>query len=438
MIAWVAGAAWAHVPVIYVAGPDDWCEALAGTIGNDYVLLEAGEYRGPCTFDARPSNVDAELTTLQSLDPSRPAVFVGTDGDHVLAVTGRRAVVLAVTFRGLPEAVTALRIDGPAEAWVRGVTFEDVAGTAVRAEGPDVHVVDSTFRGGGTAIDAACGEPCGTALATSRNHVAGAAIGVRAAAGARVTLSEDGISAHDGVRCAGALSARGLLVEAAGTGIEWGEGTVAASVVRAPVALRADGGAGAVAALGVTVLGAVSAPGWGPDDRWVGCALDGPPPAGGVVSGTVACDPARACFVDASALDVYPRSDGRLPGAGADAPDLGPDWCGRARGSPPTAGALEWVGPVGPGPLSLVPAGDRCGDPTRGHTGADPDGHTGRPPDPTSPPPVVEVSSGGGCGCAPRPRGGGAVGAMVGACVAGCRRRTRRTDILADCRTGPP
>lgn len=451
MLGWWIGAASAHVPVIWVAGPADWCDVLAGTIGNDFVMLEPGEYRGPCTFDARPSDIDAELTTLQSLDPGDPAVFVGTDGDHVVRITGRRAIVLAVTFRGLPAGVDAIRLDEPLEAWIRSVTFEDVAGTAVRAAGTQQNVVSSRFVGVGTAIHAACaGAPCATEVSVADNLVVDSLVALEVDALAAVAARDDVYAAVVGIRSAGAVTADGLLVDAGEVALELGAGpaVVTATVARAPVAARTSAGARDVALLGDTLLGALELPGWGPGRglRLASSATDRPAETGGAdVEGTVTCDEPAGCFVDAGALDVYPTEAGPLPAAGIADPAARADWCGYPRQDPPTAGAFETVGPGSYGPLPIAAKRDggcalRPPDPTdAGHSGVPAADHTGSGA-PAPPPPVVRAAAPPGCGC--DGAGGGSAGAWAWLVCALVRRARRGADILTPrgetCRTTRP
>jgi hypothetical protein len=384
VLGWWIGAASAHVPVIWVAGPADWCDVLAGTIGNDFVMLEPGEYRGPCTFDARPSDIDAELTTLQSLDPGDPAVFVGTDGDHVVRITGRRAIVLAVTFRGLPAGVDAIRLDEPLEAWIRSVTFEDVAGTAVRAAGTQQNVVSSRFVGVGTAIHAACaGAPCATEVSVADNLVVDSLVALEVDALAAVAARDDVYAAVVGIRSAGAVTADGLLVDAGEVALELGAGpaVVTATVARAPVAARTSAGARDVALLGDTLLGALELPGWGPGRglRLASSATDRPAETGGAdVEGTVTCDEPAGCFVDAGALDVYPTEAGPLPGRGdrgsggegrlvwlppAGSSDRGrvrDRRAGLVRAAPDRGQTRRWLCAPAPGPHRRGPLGGPC------------------------------------------------------------------------------
>ncbi len=423
MTPWVA-AALAHVPVVRVAGPeDDWCGVLAETIGNDFVLLAPGEYRGPCRFVARPSDVPAELTTLQSLDPADPALFVGSDDDFVLEVSGERAILLAVTFRGLPPGIDAVRLASPREAWVRQVTFDDVAGTSIRAEGVDLNVVGSTFRGGGTAVHARCvGADCPTRVRLADNLVDGAALGLWVDAAAEATVLDDVYGAATGIRASGVLSAEGLVVDAAATGLDLeGTASVVASVIRAPVAVRAPASARVVLA-GDTVLGALELRG---APVIASCAVDRLPALPDAeLEGTVACAPPARCYTDAPSLDVYPPAGSPLVGAGRARPETPRDWCRAPRADPPTAGAFERSG-ASPGPLSLRPKRDAACVVAGGSGGPTSRG-TGDTADPEPPPPVVPRGEGCACGAASSPSGWVVV--AVGA--AGFARRGRRRPRL--------
>jgi hypothetical protein len=428
----------AHIPVIWLAGPTDYCEVLAGTIGNDFVMLEPGEYRGPCRFDANLSDVPVELTTLQSLDPANPAVFVGTSGDVVLELGGERVILLAVTFRDLPAGVDAVRLDAPREAWVRQVTFEDVAGTAVRALGGEVHVVGSTFRDVGTAVQLDC-VPCVPAADLADNLVSGATLAVGVGPGGSAVVRDDVYVAATGVRSDGDVVLDGLLVDASAVGLDLGQGpaVVSASVVRAPIAARTARAPDGVVLLGDTLLGDLVLPEWDARSRLVGSALDRPPPGLGQadVAGAIVCG--ADCFADAERIDVYPLPGAPLIGAGVVDPASRADWCGFPRQSPPTAGAFEFVGEGSYGPLPLAAKQEFvCALPpvvvdsgSQLHTGAPLPPHSGAPPDD---PPIVAPPGERGCGCAAvAPSSPRAPAALLTAVVcAGVRRRSRRLDRL--------
>src|SRR5688572_8151418 len=120
MLIWLATpVALGHIPVVYITRPtEDWCAVINGTIGNDIVMLEPGTYQGPCDIVAEISDVDLELTTVQSFDPADPPVFLPGAADYVLSVSGHRLILLQLEFEDLPEGVDAVRVDDIRELWI--------------------------------------------------------------------------------------------------------------------------------------------------------------------------------------------------------------------------------------------------------------------------------------------------------------------------------
>jgi hypothetical protein len=407
---WVVAAARAHVPVIYVVGPaDDWCATLNGTLGDDVVMFLPGEYRGPCDFVARSAGVPEDETLVTSFDPAYPAEFVGTDGDHVLRVSGDRVAMWLLAFRDLPAGVDAIQVGPIARAWVRSSSFERVD-TAVRQVGDaaELLVTQTRVQDATTAVSAGCAGCAAPSVDVATSWFQRVAGGVWLAPGAvgRVTdvVATDGGTAVggagdvvvDGVWATG----EGPLVDVAG-----GATRVQRSLLDGAVALRAAEGS-ALTVSGSTLRGTLAWPaavpaGWRVDGSAVTEAL----PAGVAAAGTVVCGP--GCFTDAAAGDLYPAPRSPLREAGTADPEAPTDWCGAARGPIPTAGAWELLGPRSPGPLvpgfkddlacAVASPFPHSGD----HTGL-PAPHTGEP-DPVvdpEPPPVVAAATGRGCGCA--------------------------------------
>ncbi|MEZ4241465.1 MAG: hypothetical protein R3F59_36010 [Myxococcota bacterium] len=420
MIWALAAAAQAHVPVLYFAGPDDdWCGVFNASEGSDVIMLDPGEYRGPCVLHANLSNVPGEQTTLQSLDPLDPAVFVGSDADYVLHVEGESLLLLELSFRDVPAGIDPVRIGGIREIAVRRSWFSGGDAGVVQLPGvvEGLAVSDTQFVDVGRAVTVGCGGACeAERVDVSQNLVLGGLRGLEVGGTGGLVLDNVLSGVGEGIAIVGAaggeVEVAGNLVDATGAAIRVDGG----ALVRANVVL----GAPALAATGPDVRlegnTAVIADDQGLDLHGVALvntAVLGPAPAlaGDVEAvATVACD--AACFVDAAGWDFFPAAGSPLRGAGVG--PAGRDWCDRVRAEPPSVGAVEAFGERSFGPLAAtfkadidcaLPDGEPTGTTTAGTT---PTVDTAPPPDP----PADEAVDPEGCGCA-GDRAGGAWAAVL-------------------------
>lgn len=384
------GPAAAHPVNTYVLGPDDdWCAFIdEAWAGGDLILLEPGDYVGPCTIEGKPPQEPEETTTIQSLDTTNPARFLH-DGaaDHVLRITGEHVALYALVFEGVPEGVDAVRVEGSGTRyWARLNTFRDVAGTAFRAvSGHGVRLRDTRFeRVTGAPVVFGCeGGGCPVEDLMLAGNLFDGASGAVIHPDAWGLVS-DNIGAD--------LAAPGLVYAGSGgPGVVEGNLLVgdevlvvssSGALVRNNVLVGHVRAVGAVDLLGNSLLGEVE-PGAG---RFEGNAVLGPLPAEG--AGNVACAAAEDCWIDAAAWDFRPVEDGPLVRAGVVRPELALDFCGSERPSPPDAGALQFT--RGGHPLVLeLKSHQTCA------------GVVDEVPDPSG----EEVDE--GCGCAtPGPRAG--------------------------------
>ncbi len=413
---WATSSAFAHIGVLYNATPDDWCDTLALTIGGDIVLLAPGDYVGPCTVPGTVNPVyPGDFTAVQAEDPfNQPRMLWDGASDHILDVTGTHVLVGLMTFPDVPAGVTGIRVRDGDTLWTRYLTFEQVAGTAIAypSDVGDGRVSEvAVLGGGGTGIDIACS---GCAAEVSYNLLLGLGTGARFGVGASGWL-------HDNIVGEGATALVFDGGAAASTTIEqnlWA-GDVGARVA-GPALVRNNYLVGGVLGVdvgsGVTLTGnTVASPmAWqvAPGSEVRNNAVDGPltpvePGTDG--GGNVGCE--SGCFVDPVGWDWYPLTDWE----GVADPELTGDYCGHARGETPTSGAMERIGPVGVGPLTLVSKWDFDCRYDEEPTGTVPGGTT--EPVPTVPDDtglpwdsgqIREPKGDGdkGCGC-----GGGAAGA---------------------------
>jgi hypothetical protein len=403
----------AHVPVIYVTGPDeDWCAVINGTIGSDIVMLEPGEYVGPCDIVAEPSNQPGEQTTIQSFDPKDPAEFVGSTADYVLHLSGESAILLQLEFQDLPETTDAVRIGDIREAWVRGGIFRDLPGRALVQEGLTelLLVSDAEFRRVGTAITVGCtdGSCSVPALELQENLVVDASVGIVVEPGVWGVIRDNVLSEVDtAVRLTGTpggeLELVGGLYHTRGAAIEVLQGpvTVTTNVSMGAPALRAAGEElSSIAVVANTLVGELDLAGWGPGRELslIDNAVVGDLPAlAEPGAGNVVCD--EGCFVDLAGWDFYPSEGSPLRGAAAPDPALGADWCGRVRNDAPCSGAIEGYDTPSFGALAIVfkDAFD-CTLPTEPEPPTPPE----PPPvedDPEDPPEITPEPPPQGCGC---------------------------------------
>lgn len=399
-----------HPVNTYVLGPDDdWCAFIdEAWYGGDLILLEPGDYVGPCTIQGKPPQEDEETTTIQSLDTTRPVRFLHDgEADHVLRITGQHVALYHLVFEGVPEGVDAVRIEGTgARYWTRFNTFRDVAGTAVRVVGGQGARVRDTRFEGVTGVPVVWGCPEGDCAVGDILFDGNLFVG---ASGSVVHPGAWGVVSHNigadlagpGLRYAGSGGpglVEGNLLEGDDVLEVSGDGVL----VRNNVLLGSARFDGAVDLLGNTLLGEV-APGIG---RFDGNAVLGALPAEG--QGNVACEAPDACWVDADAWDLRPAEGGPLVGAGVDLADLPVDFCGTERPSPPDAGAVQFT--QGGQPLTLeLKSHQTCA----GVLDDEPDTGDG---------PAVEASS---CGCAHAATPASAWPLALG--LAGAWRRRRRS-----------
>jgi uncharacterized protein (TIGR03382 family) len=417
------GAARAHVPVIYFAGPgDDWCAVINGTEGSDIVMLSGGEYTGPCVVHANVSDTPGEQTTVQSLDPLDPAVFVGSDADFVLRLEGESLLVLELLFRDLPDGIDAVRVGDIREVAVRRSWFHGLGGGGVVQEASvegGLVVSDTEFLDVARPVTLGCAGACAAGrLEVAESLVVGASTGVTVAGPAGLVIDNVLVGVTEGIRIdgvpGGAVEVVGNLVEATGAAIA----VVGGVSVRSNVGMGALAlGAGAGAEVGGnTWVGELSVD----DARLVNNAVVGAMLDSG--DGNVVCD--ERCFVDAAGWDFFPAPASPLRGAGIVDDAVGADWCGRVRGEPPSVGAIEAFGDASFGPLAptfkeaidcALPLGTT--DPTDPEAGSEPTVDTGSATTPSAPPGVGRE----GCGC-----GGGSASSWPWiALLAVVRRRGR-------------
>ncbi len=454
-----SGVAFAHTPVIYITGPsEDWCSVINGVLGGDIVMLEGGNYSGPCDIVAPVPDISGEQTTVQSLDPIDPAVFTGSATDHVLGVSGDRLMLQQLEFEGVPAGIDAVRVVAPTETLeLRFDVFRSMEGTplAVRADVADLRVSDTELQGVEARLVAGCvdgGCTMGNVSVVDNLLVdsAGLTIG-RWGAG---EVRDNTVYNASGPALRLATSGAGeLLVErnlfsgsVAAMQLDGGPAVVRNNVAFGSPSLEStDPDVSNVQVVGNTLIGGsegVDLTGWGPSRglRFLSNALDGDLPDLGDVeaAGNLGCTTLSACFTDAAAGDVYPPAGSPLRQAGVDDAALIGDWCGKARGAPPTVGAIEAFGGTSMGPLTAVfhddfdctlpddPTGTST-PPETGDTGAEP---TSDPTDPGDTAGGDRAVKDPGCGCAIEASPSAAWLVVLALLGASARERRRRVAAL--------
>jgi hypothetical protein len=405
---WLSGLALAHIPVIVNSGPDqDWCGAYASAMQGDIVLLEPGDYTGPCTLVGKPPDPEypTELSVLAARDTNdRPRFHSDGSSPAILTITGEQAQVAWLAFPDVPAGTTAIALADTRASWLLDLDFAGVAGTAVAATGANVGLRLSELvvgGAGGTGLDVT-----GTELIFEDVLLGGLSVGLRAVGDGTVSevVSDGGI----GLDLDGPLEVEQSAIR--GDVIVRGPAVLESSIVVGTVDVRGGG----AKLYGNTLYSPQGTPllatGWTEGSVLQNNAIGGALPDLTGATGNVVCADPAACWRDAPGNDFYPRAAGPLC-AGGVAPDTGrlfSDWCGYARQTPMTPGALESLGaPIPPIRFDVAKTFDSCAAVAEFDTGCAPPPDTDLPGD-TSSPATDGGSAGGadgGCGCAAAERG---------------------------------
>jgi hypothetical protein len=367
MLAFLA-VAFAHdAPVVVDVGPeDDWCGAFRDMAqGGELILLAPGDYYGPCDLVGKSPAQAYTYNVLGAQDDAdRPRMHWDGSSDHILRVDGQWVQLVWLDFPDVPAGVDAVQVAGGANIWVFDSNFDAVAGTAVRGNAliTGLRISEIAIHGaGGTGVDVGCADGSCFVWSLELEHClfSGVSVGATVAA-AQGAVDDNVIDAAVAVDVGGGdgalLSLGGNLFR--GSALAHGPSTWENDIFVGP--FHAVPGSGVwkdVKLYGNTLYDPAGAPldlqgftasgGFALQDN----AIGGPIPSlEGELSGNVACVDAD-CWVDAPALDFYPRATGPLATSGV-SPDPGrlfDDWCGLARADPPTVGALELgAGTFGP------------------------------------------------------------------------------------------
>ncbi len=430
----VPGAAQAHVPIVYVFGPeDDWCGFLnqevlvddAEFYPGDVVVLGPGEY-GPCAFTALVTDNATEFTILQSQDEDDPARFVyepGMEGP-LLDITGTQLQMYDLVFEGVPEGEVGVRVTDVDNLWMRFGAFSDIAGTGLSIEGDadTVWILDERIgtTAEGTGIEVVA-DGSVAALRLRNNVFTGSGTAIRSGAGLEVS---DSVFAGEAGLGTGIER---LAVGESGTDatqlsgnafldLQTGIQTASDTLIRNSV-FRVEGDAlqvteaATVRVLGNSIVGGVQVDGSGPDSEIADNA--GVDPELG--PGNIACDDPGECWRDVAANDFYPTPESPLRAGGQGTSDdaLFEDFCETERVEPRTSGAIQWVGDT---PWEPVEVDFRSDSQCKlfGTPDGDPDPDFDEDPPPDEP-----------CGCASG-RGGAAISVLAFVAVALRRRRRAR------------
>jgi len=375
MVAWLlAASAMAHIPDIWVTGPDDdWCAVANSVQAGDIIMLVAGDYYGPCDIVGLPP-MDAEITIIESLDPQDPAILHNGGGDYILSLTGSTSAIMLMEFRDVPAGTSAIELRAGNDLSIRFNEFHDLEGDAVVTAGSVIggQVNDNTFTGiGGTAFQFGCddGNCVFVDVDVHENLVEGAGSGFLFGPGSWGVLEDNTIAgvADVGVSIAGGTETSVLeqnFVEAGADamiigGSAWVDNNIAVAARSLHVV-----GAPDQWVRGNTLGGTVTLDAWGSEteQHFVNNAVVGTVPAPGgtaTVGGNVDCSNPASCFYDAGSWDFYPLPDAALRTDGEEIGEsLLSDWCGRGRSLPPTVGALEAASVLSFGSVELIQKDD--------------------------------------------------------------------------------
>ncbi len=402
---WLSGLASAHIPVFIYTGPDqDWCGAYASALQGDIVLLEPGDYTGPCDLTGKEPDpaYPSEFTQLAARDLNyRPRFHSDGMSPYILSMTGEQAQVAYLDFPDVPAGVTAIEVRDTRLFWLLDLTFSGVAGTAVQTFGTadNFRIEQLAVHGvGGTGFALGCPGCATTSLVVHDVLLQGLTTGIQVDGdGSLAEIISDGGTALD--------LTGDLLVE---------ESAVRGDIVlRSPVTLQSNivvgtltaaAGASGAKLYGNTLYRAEGSPlvldDWGAGSVLQNNAISDAIPTEVGASGNVACT-ADECWRNAAISDFYPRGSGHLPD-GSVPPDPGTqfaDWCGYARQSPVTVGGLELLGePIAPIRFDVAKTFGSCSAVAE---------TTGTPategPGDTAASDPISAGDRTGCGCAARP-----------------------------------
>jgi len=345
----LAATARGHVPEVFITTADeDWCALIESVAGGDYVLLEPGDYQGPCDVVSKVSDPPGEVTIVQSLDPTQPARMLHDGASpYILSLAGDVGLLLDLDFGEVPDGVVAVELREGANLGVRNARFGG-PGTAVRQVADidivglrDCHYVGAT----GVALDTGCDGVCvpGT-VEISNNLIEGGSPRFLVHAASVDVVDNTAIDVDPSPTGEGALLQ-----------LTVGGGSVTANTLDAGFPLAVEGPAvvsnnllfGEVSIdggpfVGNTLVGALTMQSGEQDHNALVGAAPGPT--------DVACD--EDCFVDLEARDLYPAAAGPLV-QGVEGPALEQDWCGRDRVTAPAVGAFAFHGAgASPGPAT--------------------------------------------------------------------------------------
>ncbi|MCI0548819.1 MAG: right-handed parallel beta-helix repeat-containing protein [Candidatus Rokubacteria bacterium] len=375
------------------------CDAL-NTLGpGDDLVLEPGDYEGPCTI--RRGGLPGRPVVIRARDPrQRPRILYEGRAQNVLHIRADHVILRGLRFGPTQRNIDAIRIIHGDHVIIEDCEFSEVGGIAVVANHTSLRGLtvrrNAVLHSGATGMYFGCHDGMGCVmsdLTVERNYIRhvrapeqeigyGIQVKLNSAAivrdnvvvdtkgpgimvyGARdpaaVSVVERNFtmgSQHSAGIVVGGGPARvrnnvsvgnreaGIMIENYGRrgllrGVVVAYNTVAgngAGGITAP-----DNGIGDVAIAGNAVQARPGTPAW-------------PGPAPGLrLAGNVECGP--ACFVSPETRDFSPAPGSILVGAAAGAAEpLAPadDFFGAPRGHPATAGAVE--GRRGPVPLGIKP-----------------------------------------------------------------------------------
>lgn len=439
-------------------GPDGpWCDVINAAQPGQTVTLTPGTYREPCAITA------PGVTVAGALPGQLPVFAYEGDSSNLIDILADDVTLSFLEFGPSAPGVDAVKIKSGDRTRVHDCVFRQIGGISIAANTQDSHGIfirGNIFRDlMATAIYLGCHggkDQCAArAVTVSRNWIdgvvsSGVGYGVQLKLDSTATIEGNVIANTQGpgIMVYGAAESdasivvtRNLVVgSTTAAAIELGGGP--ARVTNNVVVGGAEGGIysydyqdrGMVDNIAVIANSVVGEGGAALriSDAWVapknvrlvanaawqrtGTTSALPPvPDGLLFSDNVDCADPSLCWVDAANRDFWPVPDGPLAAGYTQlipGDSLPVDWCSFARTAPPTIGALQLLGGVGPGPLPLMlkqscpaPAVDTPEVPTAREVDPDSDlgggsASTGEPADGSE----TLASDTGGCGASPRPQ----------------------------------
>ena len=113
VLAWFSWVGWAHTPELFItSSEEDWCGVIDAALTGDTIMLQPGNYVGPCEVTSNPPDAPGERFHIQSFDTDRPAVLLPGEGGVALEINGPEVTVSVLHIRGIEKGQAGIVVRG--------------------------------------------------------------------------------------------------------------------------------------------------------------------------------------------------------------------------------------------------------------------------------------------------------------------------------------